>query len=241
LSGFAFSGAPGPVKHGFVPLGELTAVIGANDAGKSRLVRTFASSLASATDPERGRAAFFASHSDDETRALLWVFEDWNESFEVSFSRESAVSSVLAAVSALHDEGDFPGWTDLVNELEGSRMFAFVPVDSGGGRAWGVYWCLPWEGEAGRDARSTNADPLSPTDSKQGLRTGRLLDQGWPIPRADDAGPMPIVYLGVAPIWWLPMPVFVPAAEQSVVASAAEAITGTGLSRVARARGEVAA
>jgi len=204
--------------------GDLTAVIGANDAGKSRLVRTFADSLASATDPDGGHAAFFASHSDDEVRALLWAL-DWNAAFDFSYTRADVTRSALAAARALHREADLPGWTDVVNELEKSRTFAFVPVDLTDGRAWQVYWCLPWKDESGMVATAVRPDALSPSDPSPG-RTGWLLDQGWPMLRADAAGPVPIVKIGVAPIWWLPVPVFVPATEEAILATATEATTG---------------
>lgn len=44
--------------------------------------------------------------------------------------------------------------------------------------------------------------------------------------RADDAGPIPVVYLGAGPIWWLPMSVFVPTTERDIAATAAQAISG---------------
>ena len=213
------------MKQGFVPVGDLTAVIGANDAGKSRLVRTFASALGSATDPDGGHVAFFARHSDDEARALLWVLEDWNDSFVGSFTRANIVPSTLAEVRGLHSESDFPGWTEIVRELEDSRLFAFVPADLGTRPGWEVYWCLPWTEKSARAARFAEADVQPPSDTAPG-RTGRLLDQGWPMLRADDGGPKPIVRLGVAPIWWLPIPLFVPTTENLLVETATDAITG---------------
>ena len=60
LLGFSFEGASGPVKKGYVPLGELTAVIGTNDVRKSRLVRTFAAALAQDPEAGAGRVMFIA-------------------------------------------------------------------------------------------------------------------------------------------------------------------------------------
>jgi hypothetical protein len=76
LRAYAFSGAAGPVREGILPLGELAAVIGANDAGKSRLVQGLASGLQSG--PESGfRSAFFIEVLKGESPHLFRAVDTW--------------------------------------------------------------------------------------------------------------------------------------------------------------------
>jgi ABC-type phosphonate transport system ATPase subunit len=77
LIAYAFSGATDPVVEGVLWLGELTAVLGPNDSGKSRLVRGFASALDGPQDGDgspaaQGRnAAIYAALDEAEREDLL--------------------------------------------------------------------------------------------------------------------------------------------------------------------------
>jgi ABC-type transport system involved in cytochrome bd biosynthesis fused ATPase/permease subunit len=68
LIGFRFDEADGPVSEGFLPLGQLTGILGASDAGKSRLLRMLASAL---TSPPTVRARFYAELAPEEISRML--------------------------------------------------------------------------------------------------------------------------------------------------------------------------
>lgn len=94
LLSFAFKDALGPVKEGFLPLGELTAVIGANDAGKTRLMSTFAEALAAESDPGDVQATFYVEIELAELSELFGAMERWHDSVERALRREDIIARV---------------------------------------------------------------------------------------------------------------------------------------------------
>ena len=132
LIAFRFDGARGPVSSGLIPLGRVTAVLGANDVGKSRLVRTLLSALSD--DPARHHR-LYAVLGINEVPRLLEAIEDWAKEVRPSFvfgepderatAREDVTASVLNAISrSLAEE---PARKLLVQELQRTLTFAFEP------------------------------------------------------------------------------------------------------------------
>ena len=75
IVGCAFSGLPGPVTEGSIGLGDVTALLGPNDAGKSRLLDAFVAAVAGAAAPSSRyevvpSAAVYAELDDQE---FEWV------------------------------------------------------------------------------------------------------------------------------------------------------------------------
>jgi predicted ATPase len=81
LVGYEFSDADGPVVSGFLHLGSVTVLIGANDVGKSRLLRTIANGATSldallTNASFRGNHRFFVKlHPEDALKLLTLTYQ----------------------------------------------------------------------------------------------------------------------------------------------------------------------
>jgi hypothetical protein len=81
LIGYEFADADGPVAGGYLHLGSVTVLIGANDVGKSRLLRTIAQGATSldallSNDAFRGNHRFFVKlHPDDALQLLTLTYQ----------------------------------------------------------------------------------------------------------------------------------------------------------------------
>jgi energy-coupling factor transporter ATP-binding protein EcfA2 len=219
LLGFAFDGMPGPVKMGHVRLGELTAIIGANDVGKSRLVRTFATALAQGRVGNE-RVRFFAECNESEIPALFRAIEDWSENIRPTFrfaedkgDREEAdqdpIGSAVAAIAELQLDVKAETWQIICAALAGSRFFALEAARDCDSPAWTVDWCAPAADELDSDLRDALIEVRR--------RTKGRVDEEFAQP---PFAPQPVVRLGVLPLSWLPRPVFLPVDTGDVAAGA---------------------
>ncbi len=96
LVGYEFAGAHGPVGNGFLPLGDLTILFGANDVGKSRLLGTIAEGAASLEalmrgDPFLGDHRFFLKlHAEDAKQLLQRTYRLYVEELRAQGVEEDA-------------------------------------------------------------------------------------------------------------------------------------------------------
>lgn len=75
LVAYSFVGGSGPLSHGYLPLDDLTVILGPNDSGKTRLLQSFADALAAVDGRETGipppNNALFLEAEDDEFATSL--------------------------------------------------------------------------------------------------------------------------------------------------------------------------
>lgn len=225
LLGFAFDGAPGPVKRGYVPLGELTAVIGANDAGKSRLVRTFASALVQGAETGAGREMFFAECDESEMPTLFRAIDDWSDNVRPAFrfaedqgeqqeADQDPIGSTIAAIAEVEGDVKAETWRMVCAALADSRLFALEAATDRDSPGWTVHWCAPAADELGSDLRDALAEAERRT-------RGGSDDELVKPPSA----PQPVARLGIVPSSWLPRPVFLPVLEGDVAVRATATVT----------------
>jgi hypothetical protein len=229
LIGFAFRDAAGPVREGYLPLGELTAVIGANDAGKSRLVRLFASALNGEASPDRTRCVFFAQVSEPEVNTLFDRITKWRTGIDHGglLAAFDIGSAVRQSVEKLYDAAKTPGWKLVYAALGQSRTFSFELAPQSESAKWRLCWCLPPLSVLGPELREAlSAFRAHTTPNRVFELASMSLSDRWPIERPDHAGPCPVVELGVVPLWVLPRPVFVPTTDDVIRSTAADTITG---------------
>lgn len=224
LLGFAVAGAPGPVTEGYLPLGELTAVIGANDAGKSRMVRTFSRAFASDLSLEAGRTQFIVELDLAEADLLLNAIDQWTEGVnpyatDVAQSKDppqvDMVAWTSAAVADIYDEQAAPGWLLVHRAMCDSGYFSLaVEAETDGPRAV-ITWCMPPSNSrapALQEALETflaaalGENPVLIGADIAALATGVI----------DDPAPVELIRLGTAPISILPAPVAVPASDSDI-------------------------
>ena len=234
LVGFAFSRARGPVKDGYLPLGDLTAVIGANDAGKSRLVRTFADVLESGIALGGMRAAIYARLDDTELPALLKAIDPWHPSVRPAFrfaedrrarrqASDDPVGSTVEAVAQLYSREAVPEWEVVHRAVTASPLVAFQPGARPENAGWTVHWCTPPLAEFADEAADAIREYIErPVESTAlSVATGQVRSLPGP---STDAMPIPVARLGTVPLSSLPRPVFVPTSDASIAAAAAATV-----------------
>lgn len=145
------------VRGVYLPLGPLTVLLGANDAGKTTLLRALYEDLDGGPPDEgerlRDGGAFFAEVTDAELGALLPkggrnVQPDWSLG---AFGREvwdelpdetdvGAYVNVLRRASASQP----PSFAAVLEQLGKSRLICLEPVGRrDGAPVFAVFWCLP--------------------------------------------------------------------------------------------------
>jgi hypothetical protein len=144
---FAFSGAPGPVRDAGIRLGDLTAVIGSNDAGKSRLIRNLATAL-DASDPDgQTWSALVVEVEEGDVASLFRAVDRWDTldatPRPTSDSLQRAQDPVGLVWESLRNPKDkaihADSWAVVHRALRESRLFAFARDQRGD--TW-LHWCL---------------------------------------------------------------------------------------------------
>jgi energy-coupling factor transporter ATP-binding protein EcfA2 len=218
LRGFAFEDAAGPVTRGFVPLGELTAVIGANDSGKSRLLQTMYRALGSACELGPTECLLVVELEEEEIRRLFAAVGDRDFPGlcrRTEGQRESdkdLVASVWEAIRAVGD-GLGPSWPAVHRALWDSRVFAFSRHVTDGKRT-SLHWCLPAKAELAPDVLQA-VEELE-VSSRRGASGQDAVESEPAVPEAADEGSSVRVRLGDVSVAHIPGPVCLPTTDDEL-------------------------
>jgi energy-coupling factor transporter ATP-binding protein EcfA2 len=244
LVGFRFEQADGPASTGYVPLGQLTAVLGANDAGKSRLLATLASAL---REPPTIGARFYVELAPEEIPRMLRVAcRELSAEDNVSEAPRGALSQSLSVhefwgksdeevlrwtlsriESAPRD--DRPGWLALCSGLARSSIFAFETAGLGDPGSWNVAWCLPTSSTLDvRLQRALDGLRIADANARRGPHfVTRLTRDRSLLPWAEASAlePYPMAPLGDVPVSWLPLPISFPTTDAELATTAVHVIS----------------
>lgn len=235
LAGFWFSDAAGPVNGGYLPMGNVTVVLGPNDSGKTRLLQQLASWLGQddpvAGDPRQrsvpvGRAMIFGEYTLMEKSSLLSGLDTRQRANWWSLPRAVGDVTYTKALAELrcNRRGSEAKWALIVEALAQSELLGFSRMDEQGSSpaGWGVWWCLPPE----KDLDEGLTEAIQDAVGSAAFLTGD--PEGPQAPHSDQADcPLPIAQATKLGFLETPRPIFVPLPYDALVAEFVEAVTDT--------------
>lgn len=157
LIGYAVRRQRFSTKGVYLPLGDLTVLLGANDAGKSTVLRALASDLGGRSADSianEGGALYFRAEtsevallSDVRPASNRDLFASWSHGGYKSshaLEREDGENTVDAHLRLLREAATSEGFGVVIDQLASSDLICMDRVDAGLGKGlWRVYWCLP--------------------------------------------------------------------------------------------------
>ncbi|MGD9571373.1 MAG: hypothetical protein AB7V62_05780 [Thermoleophilia bacterium] len=208
----------GPVDHGWLALGDLTVLMGANDVGKSRLLRRLEGDL---------DALEALSEGSSPPNALLFVEmepDEFTSVFEAVVNEDAPgrgpdlneYPNKLALLDDARDRfGSHPGATETLRLLEDSRTVAVEPtaITTPGGSRPGLllHWCAP---------------PLAELDPDLRTAVQRFVREDTPPDGdLDPQAPTIVIRIGEIEAPLLPAPVRLPVDETLLLEQAEEAVS----------------
>lgn len=249
LTGYACKHPEPPARQVFLPLGDLTVLLGPNDAGKSTLLRSLVRDLAGGhfgddADTEHliGGVFYGEVASTELQRIMLSVAPHGHR---VEGSRPpfgEGLWTTKATPKGLRAEGPQAVVADLTSRLSGeavrpilealavSRTVAVecAGLDDHGQRVWNAYWCLDpielLDAEVAAALRGSDLAPFKGSDSR-GWRRMYEATYGQPLHLYADAAPVAVVSLGATMAVGMPHGLGVPATYETLQASVSEGIT----------------
>jgi hypothetical protein len=188
LIGYACRHPEPPVRQAFVPLGELTVLVGPNDSGKSTLLRAIVRDLAGGhfgEDSERDAlvgGVFYLETSEEELDAVIHEAGSsrrrsgygevqsaprppWNEGLWSVKAGEDAERATLLELLGQSESHDTAVRDRIVARLGTSRILGLECAgrNQAGLRVWNAYWCVPKLDELGpEDVAAVKASDLQP-------------------------------------------------------------------------------
>lgn len=234
LIGYWFGEGEGPIEGGWLPLGDLSVVMGANDAGKSRLLRRFAADLEAMAAPSDASAPptallFVELERSEFDHVLSATYWDQNlEPIDDNWRGERAADRPFWR--ALRGELDgVKLWIDDLRErfagkrhsrtvlrlLKDSRILAIRPLSEPSvgaeGARLGLYWCAP----AVENLSAAEATAIEAFTADAGARDVAI----------GPAAPTPVVAVGEFDGPLIPSPASLPGGEARLQEDAAEAVS----------------
>lgn len=231
----------------YLPLGDLTVLLGANDTGKSTLLRSLGADLEGpALEELDGQGyAFYAEVSDAELPLLSnrreavtaerGIFDAWaHGGYDASRTpdREPGEETIDAHLRVLRATATSEGFGPVIDALSASRVVCLEPpgVTSLG---WSVHWCLPPLADLDPDVRAA----LERSELHRFMRA-RAEASGEQFRRPDRIGGRPARWIedagapvAVAPLGGFPLPVprplAVPAGSDTLRATVVESLIST--------------
>jgi hypothetical protein len=236
----------------FVPLGELTVLLGANDAGKSTLLSAFDEDLRGGPSPPvgdelaSGSGALFVEVDNAQLERLLSGSVKDEGRFSASWTLGGYDDDALDQIGTASGPGSTPAdWIDhlrhasesppsferVLAALRDSRLVCFETEQSRheGTRRTAAYWCLPPLGELDNDVVAALQEsqlrlflPKGPLSASKGVRRLRFGGDS----HLEVAGaPIAIAPIGWQPDFAAPIPLRAPAGFGAVRAALADAVT----------------
>ena len=177
LTGYTAQRLGRGVSAAYVSLGPLTVLLGANDAGKSTLLRSLYEDLRSRPgreepDPHRDGGAIFAELSDQELRLMVpqdcdftqahWGLGGYEVDNAPDLTQAPSRASSVATNEQLHEWVDTlrqastspESFNSVLDALTESRIVCLEAVNQlGETRRFLAYWCLPPINELDPDLR----------------------------------------------------------------------------------------
>lgn len=201
----AFSGLAGPVTEGFVRLGDVTAVVGPNDSGKSRFLEAFVSAL-------DGRIAALAIKDEIPPTASIYA--------ELDDAETERIALMNRAVDQRNRRKPLPTMSpELQASLQSSRLFAF---SRGTDTFWRVWWCLPELPDAAADCELISTLRGFPIGAYDLVK--RITPGGIPACLLHPSAPPFVVEMTGVGDGALPEPVRVPRTVDALVGELAQTI-----------------
>jgi putative AbiEii toxin of type IV toxin-antitoxin system len=227
IVGCAFSGLPGPVTEGFIRIDDVTALLGPNDAGKSRLLDALVAALDGDIEPPASSvhelapsAAIYAELDDAE-------FERVATRDLGSMSKEARTivgfiglphRSVALEAESLEEVLTLSA--EVQSALRASRLVAF---SRGTDAYWRTWLCLPDVPEAPEDCKLLERIAGVPLRAFYDLGK-KLAGSEFPVCLLHPSTPPLVVELAGVGDGALPEPVRVPTTSDAVVAELALAV-----------------
>jgi hypothetical protein len=226
VSGYWFGSGDGPVVSGWLPVGDLSVVMGANDSGKSRLLRRLEGDLNAlealhSGAPEPDSLVFLELDPDD-----LWAILDETYRTDLAGAADRTVTAPQASMPwadapdskaawiayVRWTSASLPGALRAIALMEESRTIALRPLwdleDFQNRPLFRIYWCAPPLVDlTGEDRRAVEA-----------FREGVHL-------QLDPGAPTPVGRLGTTGGPLLPSPVRLPVPDEVLLTEASEAVS----------------
>ena len=248
LKGYACKHHEPPVRQVFLPLGELTVLLGPNDAGKSTLLRSLLRDLAGGhfghdADTEHLiGGVFYGEVSDPELQRIILstATDSRPEGARPPFS--DGLWTSKATPNDLRTDGAEAVVADLRNRLSGewvrtilealatSRTVAVecAGLDALGRRVWNAYWCLDpiklLDVHVVAALKASDLAPFKGTESR-GWRGIYEANYGRPLHLHADDAPVAVISLGATLAIGMPQGLGVPATFETLRASVSDGIT----------------
>jgi hypothetical protein len=250
LTGYACKHHVPPVRQAFLPLGDLTVLLGPNDAGKSTLLGSLVRDL---TGGHFGQEAdtehliggvFYGEVSDDELQQIILATLADRDS-QLDGARPpfgDGLWTTKVARSDVESRGSQAVIADLSNRLSGewarpilaalsaSRIMAIecAGLNAIGRRVWNAYWCLDPIRQLGLDVadalRASDLAPFRETNSRGWRRIYEVI-HGQPFHLQVPAAPVAVISLGATSRINMPQGLAVPADFGTLCASVSDGIT----------------
>lgn len=249
LIGYACKSHAPPVCQVFLPLGDLTVVLGPNDSGKSTLLASLVRDL---TGGHFGQDAdtehliggvFYGEISDHELQQIILAtrvdrdrqldgarppFDDglWTTKVARSDLERDGPQAVITDLSNRSGDGVRP----ILAALSASRIVAIecAGLNAIGRRVWNAYWCLEPIGQLGGDVadavRASDLAPFRKTNSR-GWRRSYEASHGQPLHLQVAVAPVAVISLGATLSIDMPQGLAVPADFETLRASVSDGIT----------------
>lgn len=231
----------------YVPLADLTVLLGANDVGKSTILGALAEDLNGGPPPPFGdemptaSSALFVEVDDRELQRFISTADRRTGRFAECWSLGGYERDALdEARSKWTRDAELEEWPALLanaaqtdelrmalKELSGSRIVCFeteVTSDQSSPRRTAAYWCLPPLGELDPALRDALASSELPRFAPRAGRLHRLRFGGDAHLELDSA-PIPIAPLGWQPKFATPRPLRAPADFSEIREAVADAVT----------------
>jgi AAA domain, putative AbiEii toxin, Type IV TA system len=191
----------GPIHVAYIPLDDVTVVLGANDVGKSRLLRELAFGLGRDSEPSsRSRTAYYFD-----------LGAPWGQQVDRSRPARSPESSSRSIVE---------------DALRRSQIGVAIRTDNGG---WSLHLCLPPRSDLGPEVLEALGQAF-PAITTPWEISGEMVKK-LPITLTPDSptrhpqAPVPLYELGSGPGAPLPKPTMLPADFETTAADLAGTVT----------------
>ena len=238
LVGCSLVARPGPVEQAYLPLADLTVIVGPNDAGKSRLLASLARALMAEPEPGEGSALFSRLTGDEADAILDHLYAGFPRAEDPDYITEkdrrrdprlrdyegpvllraSGREACLDAIQRLSGEAV---WEELAEHLRASDLFCsqFLVGDTEREGLARLDWCVPPFGELDQSTRDAICELHGASASMRTAEFGALRalvhDEGQAARYLPEA-PVPALRVGDPTAPLTPRAVVLPASLEDL-------------------------